>query len=241
MSRPKLLDLFCGAGGAAMGYHLAGFDVYGVDIKHQPNYPFWFRQADALEFPLDGFDVIHASPPCQGYSDMAKPTKREYPLLIEPIRERLQAAGVPYVIENVEGAPLIDPVLLCGVERGLRLGEYVLRRHRLFESNVPLRSNGCACHKGDGITMAVYGGGNTTKARTSATSGGRPYKGTADERRAIMGMPWATMAEVNEAIPPAYAEFVGRQVIKQTKTLRWTRVVDGGTRKVLLVDVEDVA
>lgn len=195
-----------------MGYAAAGFEVVGVDIDPQPNYPFTFIQADAMTFPLDGFDAYHASCPCQAYSAMAKLTKREYPRLIEPTRERLRATGKPYVIENVEGAPLIDPVLLCGVERGLRLEQYVLRRHRLFESNVPLRSNGCACHKGDGVTMAVYGGGNTNKPRTSAVSGGRPYKGTADERRAIMEMPWATMREVNEAIPPAYTELIGRQL-----------------------------
>lgn len=220
--KPRLLDLFCCAGGAAQGYANAGFEVVGVDIKPQPNYPFEFVRGDAVlaagsDWAKREFDFIHASPPCQGYSDMAKLTKRTYLMLIEPVRQRLIASGLPYVIENVEGAPLIDPVLVCGVERGLRLGEYVLRRHRLFESNVPLRSNGCGCHKGDGVTMAVYGGGNTTKPRTSAVSGGRPYKGTADERRAIMGMPWATMAEVNEAIPPAYTEWIGKQLLKSLK------------------------
>lgn len=218
MSRPRVLDLFCCQGGAGYGYHLAGFEVFGVDIEPQPRYPFWFRQADALTFPLNGFDFVHASPPCQAYSDMAKLTKREYPRLIEPIRERLIASGIPYVIENVEGSPLIDPILLCGVERGLHFGEYVLRRHRLFESSLPLQSNGCACHSGDGKTMAVYGGGNTNKPRTSKTSGGRPYKGTADERRAIMGMPWASMAGVNEAIPPAYTQFIGQQVLEYIAT-----------------------
>lgn len=195
-----------------MGYSRAGFEVEGVDLAPQPRYPFTFHQADALTFPLEGYDVYHASPPCQAYTDLAHLTKRSYPRLIEPIRERLRATGKPYVIENVEGAPLIDPVLVCGVALGLRLGKYVLRRHRLFESNVNLRGTGCACRKGDGVTMAVYGGGNSNKPRTSATSGGRPYKGTADERRAIMGMPWATMREVNEAIPPAYTEFIGKQI-----------------------------
>lgn len=214
----RLLDLFCGAGGAAMGYHFAGFEVVGVDIAPQPNYPFEFHQADALTYSLAGYDVIHASPPCQAYSNMAKLTKRDYPRLIEPIRERLEASGAVYVIENVEGAPLIDPVLMCGVERDLRYDRYVLRRHRLFESNSPnLWSPGCACHPGDGTTMAVYGGGNTTKPRTSKTSGGRPYKGTADERRFIMRTPWMTMAEVNEAIPPAYTEYLGRQIAAYLK------------------------
>lgn len=212
--RPRLLDLCSGVGGAAAGYFYAGFDVYGVDIRPQPRYPFWFRQGDALKVSLDGFDVIHVSPPCQAYSDLAKLTKREYPKLIEPIRERLKAWGGPYIIENVEGAPLIDPVLMCGVAYALYHGKYVLRRHRLFESNLPIKGSGCACHPGDGITMAVYGGGNTNKPRTSATSGGRPYKGTADERRSIMRIGWGTMAEVNEAIPPAYTHDIGAQVMR---------------------------
>jgi DNA (cytosine-5)-methyltransferase 1 len=215
--KPRLLDLFCGAGGAAMGYHRAGFEVVGVDLKAQKHFPFEFHQADAMTFPFDGFDVYHASPPCQAYTALAHLTKRSYPRLIEPVRERLRATGKPYVIENVEGAPLENPVLVCGVALGLRLGPYVLRRHRLFESNLKLVGTGCACRKGDGVTMAVYGGGNTNKPRTSATSGGRPYKGTADERRAIMEMPWATMAEVNEAIPPAYTEWIGERLLNALK------------------------
>lgn len=199
-----------------MGYANAGFDVIGVDLLPQPRYPFEFQQMDALsidpQWIADNFDAVHASPPCQAYSDMAKLTKRSYPRLIEPTRDLLRASGTPYVIENVEGAPLENPVLVCGVALGLRLGPYVLRRHRLFESNMKLVGTGCTCHKGDGVTMAVYGGGNSNKPRTSATSGGRPYKGTADERRAIMEMPWATMAECNEAIPPAYTEFIGKQI-----------------------------
>jgi DNA (cytosine-5)-methyltransferase 1 len=104
--RPKLLDLFCGAGGASMGYSHAGFDVMGVDINPQPHYPFEFRQADAMTIPLAGFDVIHASPPCQSYSDLAKRNRNGHlwPRLIEPVRERLESWGGPYVIENVEGA-----------------------------------------------------------------------------------------------------------------------------------------
>src|SRR5215471_16089205 len=109
MTRPKrkLLDLFCGAGGAAMGYHRAGFDVTGVDNRPQPRYryPFTFVQADAMTFPLAGFDAIHASPPCQGYSVTASLHDAEYPKLIELVRASLSAAGVPYVIENVAGAP----------------------------------------------------------------------------------------------------------------------------------------
>jgi DNA (cytosine-5)-methyltransferase 1 len=132
--KPRLVDLFCGAGGAAMGYHQIGFDVVGVDLKPQPHYPFEFHRWDALMFPLAGFDAAPASPPCQAFSDLQKQNKREYPELIAPIRERLRSSGLPYVIENVEGAPLIDPVMLCGTMfPGLRV-----LRHRLFETNFPI-------------------------------------------------------------------------------------------------------
>ncbi|GIW60772.1 MAG: hypothetical protein KatS3mg087_1838 [Patescibacteria group bacterium] len=136
--RPKLLDLFCGAGGAGMGYHLAGFDVTGVDIKPQPSYPFRFVQADAFEF-LEEFgheyDVIHASPPCQAHTPVRNINKNlynrdRYPDLIEQTRSALRETGKIYVIENVVGAPLVNPILLCGEMFGLRVF-----RHRLFEVN----------------------------------------------------------------------------------------------------------
>src|SRR3712207_6428363 len=109
MRKPRLADLFCGAGGAGTGYARAGFEVIGFDITPQPRYPFEFHSMDALEVDLSDFDVVHASPPCQAYSDLQKQSKRTYPALIAPTRERLLAFGLPYVIENVEGAPLIDP------------------------------------------------------------------------------------------------------------------------------------
>ena len=220
---PRILDLFCGAGGAGMGYHNAGWDVIGVDIKPQPSYPFDFIRMDAVAY-LEAwlanpyriaFDAIHASPPCQRWS-MNTPVSGDpmsHPDLITPIRALLEASGLPYVIENVVRAPLRHPVLLCGVERGLRLGPYVLRRHRIFEANWGLWSMGCGCHKGDGITLGVYGGGTSDKARNPNTKGGRPYKGRGDERKTIMGMAWCrTIAEVNEAIPPAYTEWIGTQL-----------------------------
>ena len=232
--RPRLLDLFCGAGGAGMGYHRAGFDVVGVDINLQPNYPFEFWQDDAIRlltvmdesWLYDGaFDAIHASPPCQAYSDLAyrNGNADDHPRLIEPVRELLQAIGLPYVIENVEGAPLLDPVTVCGTERGLVCDGYRLRRHRLFETNWPLVGRGCACTwksagKPDPAwasllpVMDVSGGGPTHKPRTDG-KGGRTYKGTADQVRRIMGMPWATKAECNEAVPPAYTELVGAQLL----------------------------
>jgi len=198
-----------------MGYARAGFEVVGVDIKPQPHYPFEFHQADAMAFPLEGFDAIHASPPCQRYSSatIVNGTRENHPDLVGPVRERLIATGLPYIIENVKGAPL-HGVELCGVALGLRLGKYVLRRHRIFESNVVLLIPPCACERGDGVTLGVYGGGTSTKERNPNTKGGRPYKGTTAERIAIMDMPWCKTAhEVNEAIPPAYTELLGEQLI----------------------------
>ena len=220
MSKPKLLDLFCCAGGAAMGYSRAGFDVVGVDINPQPRYPFEFHQGDALEFVAKyghEFDAIHASPPCQRYSSITATSgnRSDHPDLIEPVRYLLNANGRPWIMENVPRSPLRNPVTLCGVALGLRLGKYVLRRHRLFESSIALLSAGCGCYRGDGITMGVYGGGTSTKERNPNTNGGRPYKGTSKERKEIMDMPWASAREVNQAIPPAYTEYLGKQLIQQ--------------------------
>jgi DNA (cytosine-5)-methyltransferase 1 len=228
------LDLFCGAGGAAMGYHRAGFEVVGVDIKPQPNYPFKFVQADALGFlkgflggvriiralrlERDNFDAIHASPPCQAYSTATKRngTQGNHPDLIVPVRDMLIETGLPYVIENVVGAPLINPVLVCGTERGLETDGYRLRRHRLFETSWDTSHLfwGCVCDTDPRPVMDVSGGGPTHAPRQDK-GGGRPYKGTADQVRRIMGMPWATKTECNEAVPPAYTEFIGRQLLAQ--------------------------
>lgn len=148
MSRPRLLDLFCCAGGAGKGYADAGFDVVGVDISPQPNYPFEFHQGDALRYLMDHgheFDAVHASPPCQGYLNLAavnralgRPADHEH--LIWATRKTLLSVGKPYVIENVADASkhLIDPVRICGTGLGLPL-----RRHRLFESNLPLEGIAC--------------------------------------------------------------------------------------------------
>lgn len=200
--RPRLLDLFCGAGGAGKGYADAGFDVTGVDIWHQPNYPFRFIQADAMEVDPSGFDAVHASPPCQGYSKLARmhPTRAaEYPRLIEPLRERLLAAGVPYVIENVEGAPLNDPVVLCGSQFGLGVERGYLRRHRLFECSFQVMRLLC-CHPANVPAVGVYGhGGHSGKHRML-------YKAEAAE---AMGIDWMTRDELTQAIPPAYTNYIG--------------------------------
>ena len=203
-----------------MGYHRAGFEVVGVDINLQKHYPFEFHQADALTFPLDGFDVIHASPPCQRYSaaTTVNRTQDRHPAMIGATRRRIHR--LPYVIENVPRSPLRDPVLVCGVALGLRLGRYVLRRHRLFESNRPIKGTGCECRIGGkwvGVTLGVYGGGPTGKARclkAKNPGGGRPQKATVEQAREIMGMPWALKRELNEAIPPAYTEWIGRELLR---------------------------
>ncbi len=232
--KPRLLDLFCGAGGMAAGYADAGFEVAGVDIAPQPNYPFEFQQADATAMSQDifrgcwhesyrlsllpgmlnrclgRFDAIHASPPCQAFTDLRSRYPKGHAAPIHPdyvaaVRAILVKSGLPYVIENVEGAPLIDPVTLCGTMfPGLRV-----IRHRLFETNFPITApehpkhplvfthDKRKAHHGqldqDTSFVQVTGGGNCTVAN----------------KRAAMGVPWMTGAEANEAIPPAYATSVG--------------------------------
>lgn len=209
----KLLDLFCGAGGAAMGYHRAGFDeIVGVDIQPQPRYPFEFVQADALEYPLGGFDVIHASPPCQRYSLFSRNigTADNHPDLIGPTRKRLVDSDADYVIENVEGAPLINAITVCGSSFGLRTDQgFGLRRHRLFESSLPLWSLGCA-HGYEKNSIGVYGHGTPQWFRKKH---GR--NASTAEWREAMAIDWMTKAELTEAIPPAYCEFIGEQILQQ--------------------------
>lgn len=218
MSKPRLLDLFCKAGGASAGYARAGFEVVGVDIEPQPHYPFEFHQADALTYPLDGFDVIHASPPCQRFSSISRVhgVSDDHPDLIEVIRRRLVDSGKPYVIENVVGAPLLNPIICCGSSFGLgavcRDGAWrQLRRHRLFESNAALLAPSC-CHQGEPV--GVYGNGGE-QAKTVWNGGpNRGYMGTRTERREAMGIDWMAHAELSQAIPPAYTEFIGRQLME---------------------------
>lgn len=208
--KPLLLDLFCGAGGAGMGYHLAGFEVIGVDIKHQPRYPFAFIQADALEFlasaKLQGFDLIHASPPCQAYSVANNIHQREHPRLIEPLRALLVAAGKPYVIENVIGAPLLNPVMLCGMMFGLKVF-----RHRLFETDPAILVMPHARHGREQIGVngfcCVAGHGDSGRGRIAA-----------DHRhiarwKVAMGIDWMTRDELAQAIPPAYTQWIGEQLL----------------------------
>lgn len=232
----QLLDLFCGEGGAAYGYHAAGFEVYGVDIEPQPNYPFWFHQGDALEVldrlraglgvtftsNLSGLKrtlfieiihAVHASPPCQAHSTIT-PDKSKHVDLIPDVRDRLKLWRQPWVIENVEGAKkaLVDPVKLCGSSFGLQV-----RRHRYFETSFDLKAGECD-HKTQGTPIGVYGGlRNRHWERPDGTSRGR--KATSlEEGREAMGMPWASWHGLTQAIPPAYSQFIGEQLLSATQT-----------------------
>lgn len=198
---PRLLDLFCCAGGASMGYHLAGFEVVGVDICPQPNYPFEFIQADALSLDYDflmSFDAIHASPPCQRYSiasaTVRKKYGKEYPDLYLPVKRTLEAAGLPYVIENVLGSPA-KGIRLCGSMFGLGV-----IRHRIFESNILLDSHDLVCHHQGMVKTGEY-----------LTVAGKHKK--VNQWGQAMGINWAASHEIKEAIPPAYTRWVGGQLL----------------------------
>ncbi len=215
MKRPLAVDLFCGAGGASMGLHRAGFTVLGVDIKPQPRYPFDMVQADALAGPVDlsRFDFIWASPPCQAYTDMRHaPGAKENPRLIDPVREMLRASGKPFCIENVEGAPLINPVMLCGSMFGLGAQGCRTQRHRLFETNFPLSQPECA--HDDRPVIGVYGGHARRRAASAGGRGSRDVWGGGHKAAAAeaLGIDWMTLAEMSEAIPPVYSEFIGRAI-----------------------------
>lgn len=204
---PRLLDLFCCAGGAAMGYHRAGFAVTGIDIKPQPNYPFEFHQGDALEY-LEAhgheYDAIHASPPCQSYSAMSKcrPGLAEtYPDLVGPTRRVLDEVGVPYVIENVVGSPVRPDVTLCG-----HMFNLPLYRHRVFESNVALPQPDHVAH-----TLPASKAGHWRPGTIMSISG--HVSPIAKAREAMGGIDWMNRAELAEAIPPQYTQHLGEQLL----------------------------
>ncbi len=208
----RLLDLFCKAGGASVGYHRAGFtEIVGVDIEPQPRYPFTFVQADALEYVAahgNEFDCIHASPPCQAYTPLrALRSGKVYPDLVAATRAALMASGKAWAIENVPGSPLHDGVFLCGSMFGLRV-----YRHRRFETSVflwqpdhppHLALAGAKGTKGGRGRKAHYlGGGNITIAGNVGS-----YCGGA------MGIDWMIGKELSQAIPPAYTEWLGKQLL----------------------------
>ena len=208
-SKLKLLDLFCGAGGASRGYADAGFEVTGIDVKHGKRYPFAYIRGDARDYLnpefLQQFDVIAASPPCQTFSAtkhlrnaQGKSTSKVN--MIPEVREALIASGKPYIIENVPNAPLINPVQLCGSAFGLKV-----RRHRLFESNISLTGSWCD-HKNQGKPIGIYG-----SMRDEIPNGGHTAK-TMSEAHDAMGIDWMIWGELVESIPPAYTRYIGMQI-----------------------------
>jgi DNA (cytosine-5)-methyltransferase 1 len=210
MNKPKLLDLFCGAGGAGAGY-AEYFDVIGVDIVPQPSYPYRFICADALTFPLEGYDAYHASPNCERFTSMSRNNKAaqlKHPDYIDAIRQRLIATGKPYVIENVGGAKhlLIDPIMLCGHMFGLRV-----YRHRYFESNVFLMAHSHIRHR----AKAAHAGKIPGPGEFWSPEG---YFGHKDDAQRAMGIDWmkttgSRNAEIAKAIPPIYTRYVAEQLI----------------------------
>lgn len=210
--RPRALDLFCGQGGVSVGLHRAGFDVTGVDIAAQPRFPFEFHQADALTFGLSGYDFIWASPPCQQYSIASKSWNGKpatHPDLIEPIRARLNEQSAPYIIENVYGAPLGRALMLCGT----MFPPLRVLRHRYFESNVMLFSPPHGKHP-PCFTMdkrkKLHGKLSDMDAFVQVNGGGNCSIKAA---RSAMGIDWMNKPGLNNAIPPVYAEFLGRQML----------------------------
>lgn len=209
----KLLDLYCGVGGASMGYARAGFDVTGVDLKHGKRYPFNYIRANVLDILADieflnGFDIIHASPPCQTHSitknlRIAQGKSTSKIDLIPETRAGLIQSSKPFIIENVMGSPLIDPIMLCGSAFGLKV-----RRHRIFESNIKLIGSICD-HKKQGRPVGVYGSLND-----EIPNGGKTAK-TIFEAREAMGIEWGIWTELVEAIPPVFTEYLGRQTINE--------------------------
>lgn len=230
MKRPLLLDLFSGAGGCAVGYHRAGFDVIGVDIKPMPRYPFLHYEFDAMTLLqkliddgecrcgpnitdtlyLSSFAAIHASPPCQAYSrSRNNGTHRDAPKLIERTRAMMRTIGKPFVIENVEGAAkeMDSAVMICGSAFGLKAAGFDLPRHRLFECSHVILAPECSHRRGQ--TIGVYGNGTNSWHRKKV---GRCLKES--EKKEAMGIDWMTRTELTQAIPPAYTEFIGRQLVR---------------------------
>ena len=212
VSRPRLLDAYSCAGGGAMGYSRAGFEVVGIDKDPQPNYPFEFRQADALEALADldfmaQFDAVHASPPCQDHMRGGSHPVHGTGWLLGATRERLEASGLPWVIENVPGAPMRADFDLCGCMFGLRLPGMQLIRRRWFETSWRAFEMRPPCHH-VGPAISVTGHGTTTYARDKL--GRCP---TIAEYRALMGIDWTNRGELSQAIPPPYTEHVGRALL----------------------------
>jgi DNA (cytosine-5)-methyltransferase 1 len=205
--KPRLLDLYCCAGGCSAGYADAGMEVFGVDIQPQPKYPFGFHRGDAIEYLMEHyqeFDAVHASPPCQEHSNSTNTWKakgKEYPELIGPTRRALILCGLPYVIENVPGAPLLKPVLLCGT-----MFRRPLYRHRLFETSFPLAQPAHPEHTAPQVKM----GRNPKPGEYIQVVG--HFSGVPAAREA-MQINWMGQKELAQAIPPAYTRYVGKALV----------------------------
>lgn len=218
--KPLILDLYCGGGGAGMGYYRAGFEVVGVDIHPQPHYPFWFHRRDALEFIAKHgheFDAIHASPPCQRYTSGKALHGREtdHVDLVAKTRAALRQSGKPFIIENVAGSPLFGNLMLCGSMFGLGYEQLGLRRHRIFECvgfEVGLAPFACNHAR---WTISIFGdhimGGPKNGVKYSHPNE-REKLGVAAGRIA-MGIDWMTHAELKESIPPAYTQHIGKYLL----------------------------
>lgn len=204
----RALDLFCCAGGVSAGLVRAGFEVVGVDIEPQPEYPFTFVQANALTFPLEGFDFVWASPPCQWATAYKRRPGHVAPVanLIPLTRARLQASGLPYVIENVEGAlsEMRDPVKLCGSMFGLDV-----RRHRLFECSFPVKQPKCR-HE---LQTPRFAQATNRKNKRSTVEVG-VWRIPLDVQQRAMGIDWMSLHKLSQAIPPSYSEWLAKQWLK---------------------------
>lgn len=202
--RPRCADLYCASGGAAMGIYRAGFEVVGWDTKPQPHYPFTFNLGNALDADLSGFDMVWASPPCQRYTAMQNIRKsaNNHADLIEPTRQKLIASGLPWIIENVKGAPLKTSIMLCGTMFSLRL-----IKHCYFESNVDLAFTLSACDHRNVYDPWHGKGRSAAEMRLAQDTPWIPIGGGASRKQGRTGC-------LNNAIPPAYSEFLCRQIIK---------------------------
>jgi len=223
--RPRIVDLYCNAGGCAVGYHRAGFDVVGIDIVPQPFFPFPFELRDALTFLAEliadpdhlGFDAVHASPPCKLWTVANRVHRANtatlfdpHPDMLGPTLELLADCPIPWVVENVPGAPMPNPVTYCGSSFGLRV-----RRHRLFSSNVPLTPPPCN-HAAQGQPVGVYGNGG---AWTRTAPGGGGVKVAGKEAAAALGVDWTDhQPNLSQMIPPAYTEHIGEQILASLTT-----------------------
>lgn len=207
----RLLDLFCGAGGAGAGYHRAGFEVLGVDINPQPRYPFAFVRADAMTYPLDGFDAVHASPPCQDHSALSGIAgKHGTGWMLAATVERLAASGLAYVVENVPGAHMPGAFTLCGRSFGIAR----LRRHRRFLTSFPVLVPPCACTRGV-QPIGVYGDLSRNDRTMRNSKDGKPrLRAGVQTARDLLACPWMDAKELTQAIPPAYTQLVGEQLLE---------------------------